>query len=162
MTANYEKDKEKFVLIGTKINPHSSDLFIVLSGSRHNNLWAFLVNPIVGGVSNGKKYDTSTIAGLDYASVEFNCKVSKHSHSILGHVARWDGHMTLSGVKLPPGTRTQKLPDGSLWMQEDHMKSLVEKEEEEEKDSKKADLESQPLYIHNQNSPDDILSISSG
>ena len=56
---------------------------------------------------------------------------------------------------------TEKLPDGSLWMQEDQMNSLVEKEEEE-KDSKKADLERQPLYIQYQNSPDDILSISSG
>ena len=124
MMAKY-KGNDAFLLIGTKTwvpNPHSSDMFIVVTRSRCNNYWAWLLPADGPGVSIGKKYDT-TEAGLNYASVEFKCKVSRQL--IIGHVARMDGHTTLSGITLAPGVTTQKLPDGSLWMQEDLCKSLV-------------------------------------
>ena len=95
MTAKFNPDDDTYHLMGTKTwvaNPSNSNLFIVLASTRNKNymgeleadLTAFLVDASDGGVSIGKKHDTSALAGLDYASVEFNCKVSKYS--ILGKV----------------------------------------------------------------------------
>ena len=86
--AKYNPDEETYHLMGTKTwvaNPCNSNLFIVLANTRNKNymgeleadLTAFLVDASDGGVSIGKKYDTTALAGLEYANVEFNCKVSK-------------------------------------------------------------------------------------
>ena len=93
--AKYNPDEETYHLMGTKTwvaNPCNSNLFIVLASTRNKNymgeleadLTAFLVDASDGGVSIGKKYDTTALAGLEYVNVEFNCKVSKYS--ILGKV----------------------------------------------------------------------------
>ena len=90
MIAKYNPDEEIYHLMGTKTwvaNPCHSNLYIVLAGTRNKNymgevesdLTAFLVDASDGGVNIGEKYDSTALAGLEFASVEFNCKVSKHS-----------------------------------------------------------------------------------
>ena len=95
MMAKYNPDDETYHLMGTKTwvaNPSNSNLFIVLAATRNKNymgeveadLTAFLVDAKDGGVTIGKKHDATALSGLDYASVEINCKVPKRS--ILGKV----------------------------------------------------------------------------
>ena len=95
MKAKYNPDDGTYHLMGTKTwvaNPCSSNLFIVLAGTRNKNymgeveadLTAFLVDASDGGVTIGKKHDTTALSGLEYANVEFNCKLSKYA--ILGKV----------------------------------------------------------------------------
>ena len=91
---------------------------------------------------------------MDQFSFQESLNKEKTSYSDVVTDSNTDMVMTLPLSPSMGGSREQSIVQA--------MKSSVEKEEEENIDSKKADLERQPLYIHYQNSPDEILSISSG